>query len=253
MKLNKLKFLIAAFAVAMVPSFSINALENDNNFEKYSADLEKASVAEELILEVEEGYNDLILEHGDTEAAEKFVNEFVEKIKNQDYNSKKVQPKKSKSSLSQSITTMAVTASTAFPNVEAGDIILEPDRAGGFGHTSMVHRWETHVYEALSGQKSQLNRLDRLWYDTTSRQRWMYVPRYSYDFRRNAANQGDKYLNLPYSLTAGKDDTTAFYCSKLNWRQYKDVGVDLDVDGGPIVFPYDIYNHPDTRVYISQN
>lgn len=30
MKLNKLKFLIAAFAVAMVPSFSINALEKDN-------------------------------------------------------------------------------------------------------------------------------------------------------------------------------------------------------------------------------
>lgn len=173
-------------------------------------------------------------------------------MNNQDYYSKKVQPKESQSSSSQSITTMAVTASTTFPGVEAGDIILEPDRALGFGHTSMVHRWETHVYEALAGEKSQINKLDRVWYDTSSRQRWMYVPKYSYDFRRNAANQGDNYLNLPYSLTAGKDDNTAFYCSKLNWRQYKDVGVDLDVDIGAIVFPSDILNHPDTIVYISQ-
>lgn len=253
MKLNKLKFLIAAFAVAMIPSFSINALENDNSFEKYSADLETAGVAEELILEVEEGYNDLILKDGDIEAAEEFANEFVEKMKNQDYNSKKVQPKESKSSSSQSITTMATTTSTAFPGVEAGDIILEPTRAANFGHTSMVHRWETHVYEALKGEVSKVNRLDRLWNDNTSPQRWMYVPKYSYDFRRNAANQGDKYLGKPYEINMDKYGTDKFYCSKLNWRQFYDVGVDLDVDGGPMVFPYDIYNHPDTIVYISQN
>lgn len=251
MKLNKLKFLIAAFAVAMVPSFSINALENDNSFEKYSADLETAGVSEELIVEIEEGYNELI-ESGNVEKAEAFADEFVEAMKNRDYDSKEVIPKKSQSGSSQSITTMAVTASTTFPGVEAGDIILELDRALGFGHTSMVHRWETHVYEAVKGDVSKINKLDRVWNDTTSRQRWMYVPKYSYDFRRNAANQGDKYLGKPYEINTDKYSTTEFYCSKLNWRQFKDVGVDLDVNGGDMVLPDDIYKHPDTIVYISQ-
>lgn len=251
MKLNKLKLLIVTFAIAMVPSISINALEKNNNFKTYSSKLQKSGVSRELISEIEKGYNDLI-RNGDKKAAENLANEFVEHMKYQDYSAVEVIPKKSNSSSKKSMTTMAVTASATFSGVEAGDIILEPDRAVGFGHTSMVNRWETHVYEALSGQLSQLNRLDRLWNDTTSRQLWMYVSKYSYDFRRNAANQGDKYLNKKYGFTT-KKDINYFYCSKLSWKQFNDVGVDLDVDKGDFVFPKDILDHPDTVVYINQN
>ncbi|WP_418223201.1 hypothetical protein [Clostridium isatidis] len=58
--------------------------------------------------------------------------------------------------------------------------------------------------------------------------------------------------NEPYSLLASKSDTDKFYCSLLNWRQYKDLGIDLDFDGGPMVFAIDIYRHADVSIYLTQ-
>lgn len=62
-----------------------------------------------------------------------------------------------------------------------------------------------------------------------------------------AADYGTKELvNCPYSFFCGKDDKDAgkFHCAYLVWRAYKEVGIDIDSDGGIAVTPNDIYNSP---------
>lgn len=135
-------------------------------------------------------------------------------------------------------------------------VILEPERAGGsgiyFGHTSSVYVNTNQVVEALGGQVSSLNFTASKWNDFNSKQYWMWVPRYDSYTRARADNNGFQYLNKPYSLLASKTHTDKFYYSLLNWRQYKDIGIDLDVDGGPMVFPFDIYWHDDVAIYLTQ-
>lgn len=47
----------------------------------------------------------------------------------------------------------------------------------------------------------------------------------------------------PYSFSL-KTNETSWYCSKLVWRAYKEIGVDIDYDGGAEVTPTDILNSP---------
>lgn len=54
----------------------------------------------------------------------------------------------------------------------------------------------------------------------------------------------------PYNLMSSKSNTQEWYCSKLPWKAWQvRTGLDLDADGGYWVWPVDLVNDSDTRVF----
>ncbi|MGL6098326.1 MAG: hypothetical protein ACRC0G_01745 [Fusobacteriaceae bacterium] len=70
------------------------------------------------------------------------------------------------------------------------------------------------------------------------------------EFKRNV----DKLKNQKYLVTLNKNSTDVTYCSKYVWYLFKKSGesfereIDLDSDGGFLVFPYDFLNHPKLEI-----
>lgn len=80
----------------------------------------------------------------------------------------------------------------------------------------------------------------------------LYVNTLEYSFRVSARNYIKNQLGDPYKFTSYKHDTSAWYCSKLPWKAYYEVGNrDLDVDYGSYVYPDDIYEDGDTKIFAS--
>ena len=239
----KFKILAIGVALTLATSISVSANELSNsNFQKYREKLLEMGHTQEEVLEIENEYNMSNRSRSESEV-DLLLTEYIEgkeKYKDADINSKPV--------IAKPIQTRAI----SFSAVEPGDIIFEPDRAVGFGHTSVVWTDTRYVVEALSGKVSSLNSTMEKWNDTTSRQRWCWIPSYSANTRKAAALYGGKYLNKPYSLLATKLSTSSFYCSLLNWRQYYDAGKDIDRNGGVMVLPEDIYYNDLVQVYLSQ-
>lgn len=64
---------------------------------------------------------------------------------------------------------------------------------------------------------------------------------------QSAASVGES-----YSLNTTKSNTSKWYCSKVLWYGYEHgLDIDIDYDGGPFVFPVDIYNDEDVSIWIS--
>ncbi|GMQ63595.1 hypothetical protein [Vallitalea maricola] len=62
--------------------------------------------------------------------------------------------------------------------------------------------------------------------------------------------QAEANVGEDYSLKTLKSNTSKWYCSKVVWYGYKHgADVDIDYDGGPFVFPVDIYNDGDIVVW----
>ncbi len=58
----------------------------------------------------------------------------------------------------------------------------------------------------------------------------------------------------PYNISSSKINTAEWYCSKLPWKGWQvRAGVDLDADGGYWVWPVDLLNDSETRVFVSSN
>lgn len=80
----------------------------------------------------------------------------------------------------------------------------------------------------------------------------LYVNTLEYSFRVSARNYIKNQLGDPYKFTSFKHDTSAWYYSKLPWKAYYEVGNrDLDVDYGSYVYPDDIYEDGDTKIFAS--
>lgn len=237
----KLKVLALAILATLSISSVVSANElNNSGFDKYIERLVEIGHTEEEILQMQKEYNTKKMSRNASDVDLVIIDylEGMEEYKDFDFNKE--------------VISKSQTRSVTFDMVESGDIILEPNRAAGFGHTSSVYVDTSKVVEALSGEVSSLNSTMSKWNDYNSSQYWMWVPRYDSYTRLRTANNGFQYLNKPYSLLASKTDSDKFYCSLLNWRQYKDLGIDLDFDGGPMVFPIDIYRHADVKIYLTQ-
>lgn len=67
-------------------------------------------------------------------------------------------------------------------------------------------------------------------------------------FKKKFIENAKKYSDGRYLVTLNKNSTDNFYCSKYVWFLYKktaeDIGYNLDIDsdGGLMVFPYDFLN-----------
>lgn len=199
MRLKKIKLMIGALALLLIPGVSAYASENTSDFSKYRKIFEDANISEVAITNLETQYNDSI----GTEQ-EGYLNQLVlelvddiKKTKSRNLDEGKetvLKPNQEKDSNGRA------TASSITP----GDIVYEPNRAGSsgayLGHTSVVAPDTKYIVEILGyGYKS------------------------------------------------------AFYCSKLSWRQYYDRGRDIDSNGGAMVTPKDIYNNSIVKLYHSKN
>ncbi|MGL4253644.1 MAG: hypothetical protein ACRDB2_07900 [Fusobacteriaceae bacterium] len=74
------------------------------------------------------------------------------------------------------------------------------------------------------------------------------------EFKKEFIQNVEKLKNQRYLVTLNKNSTDVTYCSKYVWYLFKKTGesfhldLDLDVDGGPLVFPYDFLIHPELEV-----
>jgi Permuted papain-like amidase enzyme, YaeF/YiiX, C92 family len=60
-------------------------------------------------------------------------------------------------------------------------------------------------------------------------------------------NYQNKQLGKTYSFSYAKYSEDVWYCSKLQWRAYYNVGINIDSDGGDFVFPNDILTDSDMK------
>lgn len=82
----------------------------------------------------------------------------------------------------------------------------------------------------------------------------LYVPGASLAQRSSARRFASWQVGEPYLITSAKTDYGRWYCSKLPWAGYKTQAAhDLDANGGYWVTPADLYNDPETRVFVAAN
>lgn len=156
MRLKKIKLMIGALALLLIPGVSAYASENTSDFSKYRKIFEDANISEVAITDLETQYNDSI----GTEQ-EGYLNQLVlelvddikeTKSRNLDEGKETVlKPNQEKDSNGRA------TASSITP----GDIVYEPNRAGSsgayLGHTSVVAPDTKYIVEILGyGYKSGL-------------------------------------------------------------------------------------------------
>lgn len=89
-----------------------------------------------------------------------------------------------------------------------------------------------------------------LWLDENRNVVVLRYKNFDEDFKRKFLENVEKYKDRPYRVTLSKDSDSSTYCSKYVWHIYKKTAaelnydLDLDRDGGFIVFPYDFLEHP---------
>lgn len=69
-------------------------------------------------------------------------------------------------------------------------------------------------------------------------------PNVSEEMRKEAVKAAQSYIGKPYKIKTTLDDPSGLYCSKLVWKAYKDLGVDI-VDDKPSFFEYGYAVLPD--------
>lgn len=90
-----------------------------------------------------------------------------------------------------------------------------------------------------------------LWLDENREVVVLRYKNFDEDFKRKFLENIEKYKDRPYWVTLSKDSDSSTYCSKYVWHIYKKTAtdlnydLDLDRDGGFIVFPYDFLEHPE--------
>ena len=131
--------------------------------------------------------------------------------------------------------------------LNVGDIIIKnkvvKDPLGWYGHAAMVVQKDTMGdYPQLGVGYYEIDTYSWLYED-----RKVMVLRYKYfneKFKKLFMENLKKYTDKGYFIS-GRKDTDSFYCSKYVWYIYyitaKELGYDLDLDsdGGFMVFPYD--------------
>ena len=134
----KLKVLALAILATLSISSVVSANElNNSGFDKYIERLVEIGHTEEEILQMQKEYNTKKMSKNDSDVDLVIIDylEGMEKYKDFDFNKE--------------VISKSQTRSVTFDMVEPGDIILEPNRAAGFGHTSSVFVDTSKVVEAL--------------------------------------------------------------------------------------------------------
>jgi len=83
----------------------------------------------------------------------------------------------------------------------------------------------------------------------------IWVPATTSAQRTAAKNYCAAQNGEPYDIMSSKANESKWYCSKLCWASYKYTAAnkDLDADGGYWVWPIDLVNDDDTRIFAHSN
>ena len=137
--------------------------------------------------------------------------------------------------------------------LQAGDIIIKnkkPTPVSWYGHAAIM------VDDKTIGDYPKIG----IGYYEIDPYSWLYenrkviVLRYkNFDerFKRKLLDNIEENKDKGYWITWNKENNKMFYCSQfvwyLYWKTAKDLGyeLDLDTDGGPLVFPYDFLGSED--------
>jgi hypothetical protein len=142
-----------------------------------------------------------------------------------------------------------------FDRFADGDMVVVEDPTGFTGHAGLFDkRYYTDIrsYAVLSANTAPANGVQReqcLKYRANDEAWGVWVPKAT-DHRVAARNFAYSQMGKPYNLVAAKTDLRSFYCSKLAWAAWKYTsGLDLDGDGGYWVWPIDLVNSANPRVF----
>jgi hypothetical protein len=142
-----------------------------------------------------------------------------------------------------------------FGNFDDGDIVVVEDPSGITGHAGLLdHRFYVDIrsYAMLSANVSPANGVQReqcLKYRANDQAWGLWVPKAT-AFAVAARNFAYSQMGKPYNILGAKTDLRSFYCSKLVWAAWRYTsGLDLDADGGYWVWPIDLVNSRNTRVF----
>ncbi len=137
--------------------------------------------------------------------------------------------------------------------LEVGDIIINkkswwrPTRF--FGHSAIVME-DGYLAEAyiIFGDVRKIKLED--WLKKGANKKFMVLRLKDIDteFKVKLMKKLREEIGKPYVLLTSKMGTRGYYCSQLVWQTYYEVAeelgreIDLDIDKGFFVFPYDLYN-----------
>lgn len=140
--------------------------------------------------------------------------------------------------------------------IQVGDIIIK-------NKTLRPLEWYGHIGVVISSHQVADYPHPLTGYNEYLYRNWLNEKREVIVLRYTGFNEKfkDKFIenvqnlkNQRYLVTLNKNSSNVTYCSKYVWYLFKKTGesfqldLDLDVDGGLLVFPYDFFIHPDLEV-----
>ncbi|WP_298065783.1 hypothetical protein [uncultured Cetobacterium sp.] len=144
--------------------------------------------------------------------------------------------------------------------LQTGDIIIKDklitDPVSWLGHSSVMIS-DTHIGDFPMPGNNYYTISVNAWLNEPNRK--VIVLRYPFfnqQFKETFLKNVDKYGHGKYRTSFFKSNDTDFYCSKFVWflfsKTAQDLGYNLDLDsnGGPIVFPYDFLNSKNLKQVI---
>lgn len=123
-----------------------------------------------------------------------------------------------------------------------------------WSHSGTGHTHSPQVIDANTGPGVRRHHDINVWANNYTRIEGLTVPGWwRHEWRRtNAVAYAESLIGVPYNWVVwNKEVTSRTYCSQLVWQAYKGQGVDLDRDGGLIVFPEDIRSHPGVQRFMA--
>lgn len=129
------------------------------------------------------------------------------------------------------------------PDLEPGDIILAHNPGAIWGHFihAAIYAGEGQVVDTLLKQGVHLGSLQRYRYYTHAA---VLKVNLAPEVKRQAVEYARSLVGRPFFLLASRRGEQWFYCTKVVWWAYKQVGIDLDPRGGYWVVPDRLVEHP---------
>lgn len=160
------------------------------------------------------------------------------------------------------IGTLAYSHSISWSNWSYGDIILGNGPSSGssstvpYGYYRHGATYDSYYGNFISAAPSNGVRREskNFWSTNYKSVAGYWVPSSSSSQRFNVVSYLRQQMGEPYQWNSSKTNYAEWYCTKLPYVAYKgNAAIDIDGDGGYWVFPDDIANDDQTRLFMSSS
>ena len=150
-----------------------------------------------------------------------------------------------------------VTAAKKDPRVgDPGDVLVTLDaKTSGWNHGHagiVVSRKKSNKFTVEAFPEKGVGYHANDWKSRYKTVKGLHVKGAKAKHYNGAQKWAQAQVGKPYSLTAGKNQTSKYYCSLLVWKAWRLQGWDIDHDGGYYVFPIDILKDAHTVAFYSK-